>query len=74
MFLREKNGGHMVEVLNFNHLNDLYRDNILGRSQYGEEAQEPDNFKKEELEFLSGEALPRCWTDPQYRGTDLTEH
>ena len=74
MFLREKNGGHMVEVMDFNHLNDLYKETILGRSQYGEEAQDPEHYKKSELEFLSGEDLPRCWPDPQYRESNKICH
>jgi hypothetical protein len=34
----------------------------------GEELQEPHHFSKAELTFPSGEALPRCWVDAQYRG------
>ena len=74
MFLREKHGGHMVEVLHMEQLNDLYQDEILGRSQYGEEAQEPEHFKKRDLEFLSGEPLPKCWRDPNYREKDKRGH
>ena len=71
MFLKERDSGHMVEVLNLNDLFDLYRDEILARSQYGDEAQDPENFKKSSLIFLSGEELPRCWTDPHYRDNQL---
>ena len=71
MFLKERDGGHMVEVINFGDLNDLYSNEILGCSQYGEEAQEPEVFKKSKLVFLSGEELPRCWTDPGYRDDDI---
>lgn len=71
MFLNEKDSGHMVEVLNLTDLVDLYREAILGRYQYGEEMQEPESFQKSNLLFLSGEELPRCWTDPHYRDKEL---
>ena len=71
MFLKERDSGHMVEVLNLSDLFDLYRDEILARCHYGEEAQDPENFKKSSLIFLSGEELPRCWTDPHYRDNQL---
>ena len=71
MFLKARDSGHMVEVLNLSDLFDLYRDEILARSQYGEEAQDPESFKKSSLIFLSGEELPRCWTDPHYRDNEL---
>ena len=71
MFLKARDSGHMVEVLNLSDLFDLYRDEILARYQYGEEAQDPEIFKKSNLIFLSGEELPRCWTDPHYRDNEL---
>ena len=39
------------------------------RLHYGEEAQDPEAFDKQALCFLSGEDLPRCWTDPASRTT-----
>jgi len=71
MFLKERESGHMVEVLNLSDLFDLYRDEILACYQCGEEAQDPEIFKKSTLIFLSGEELPRCWTDPHYRENEL---
>ena len=71
MFLKERDRGHMVEVMNLNDLFDLYRNEVIGRYQDGEEVQEPENFKKSNLIFLSGEELPRCWTDPHYRDDEL---
>ena len=72
MFLNEKTTGHMVEVLDLGDLVDLFKDEVMGRYQYGEEVQEPEKFKKSDLIFLSGEPLPRCWTDPHYRDNELT--
>ena len=51
-------------------LTNLYRDTVKGRYQAGEEEQDPETFCKDDLVFLSGETLPRCWTDPNYRKLD----
>jgi hypothetical protein len=40
---------------------------VLGSYQVGEELQDPQEFNKVDLIFLSGEELPKCWTDPKYR-------
>ena len=72
MFLNEKATGHMVEVLSLGDLFDLFKDEVVGRYQYGEEVQDPEKFKKADLVFLSGEPLPRCWIDPHYRDDELT--
>ena len=61
----------MVEVLSLGDLFDLFKDEVVGRYQYGEEVQDPEKFKKSDLMFLSGESLPRCWTDPHYRDNEL---
>ena len=71
MFLSERTTGHMVEVLSLGDLFDLFKDEVVGRYQYGEEVQDPEKFKKSDLMFLSGESLPRCWTDPHYRDNEL---
>ena len=44
---------------------------LVGRYNAGEELQDPDRFNKADLEFLSGERLPRCWTDVHYRDAEL---
>jgi hypothetical protein len=72
MFLKQLASGHLIEVLALPDLFDPYKDDIVGRSDYGEEAQEPETFRKPDLVFPSGEALPRCWTDPHYRDDELT--
>jgi hypothetical protein len=71
MLLKEKTSGHIVEVLDLNHLGDCARSTVRGRLHYGEEAQDPEPFDKQVLCFLSGEDLPRCWMDPHYRDEDL---
>ncbi len=71
MLLKEISSGHMIEVLNLVDLVNLNCDEVLGRSQEGEEAQDPVMYKKSSLIFLSGEELPHCWTDPHYRDDEL---
>jgi len=71
MLLKQRNTGHMVEVLNLIDLINLNTTEVVGRSQEGEEVQDPDKFDKTDLVFLSGEELPRCWVDPHYRDEEL---
>jgi hypothetical protein len=40
---------------------------VSGRSQSGEEEQDPEDYAKTSLIFPSGENLPRCWVDADYR-------
>lgn len=72
MLLKERQTGHMVEVLSWIDLINLNTDEVVGRYQEGEDVQDPKRFKKTDLIFLSGEELPRCWTDPHYRDDELT--
>jgi hypothetical protein len=67
MFLRQKNTKKLIEVLS---LTDLFNPNhgtVVGRYHAGEEMQDPEKFPKAEIEFPSGEELPRCWLDAHYR-------
>lgn len=67
MFLKHKPSGDLVEVLNIHNLFDPCLSNIEGRFHAGEEMQDPQSFPKMELVFPSGETLPLCWIDPEYR-------
>jgi hypothetical protein len=71
VFLKERSTGDLVEVLSVNDLVSPYDEKIVGRYHHGEEAQDPEKFAKRDLVFPSGEALPRCWTDPQYRSSEV---
>ncbi len=66
MYLKVKASGDLVEVVDKTALVDPTQVNVLARSHCGEELQEPEPFEKSTLCFPSGEALPRCWTDPDY--------
>ena len=67
MYLRDKRSGDLVEVLDTSVLVDPCVAELEGRFHAGEELQDAARFSKSELEFPSGEALPRCWIDPGYR-------
>jgi hypothetical protein len=71
MFLKERGNGHMVEVLGLTDLFDPFNNQLVGRVHYGEEVQDPQKFEKNQLSFLSGEGLPKCWMDPHYRDHEL---
>jgi len=71
MLLKKRSSDHMVEVLSLVDLMNLNCDEVVGRYQEGEEQQDPEKFKKADLVFLSGEELPRCWTDPHYRDSEI---
>lgn len=70
MYLRHRPSNDLVEVLDIPALADPNETAVRGRFHAGEELQDPDDFRKAELMFPSGESLPRCWLDPHYRDTD----
>lgn len=72
MLIKNRKNEHMIEVMNVVDLMNLNLAQVLGRYQEGEEQQDPQKFDKADLVFLSGEELPRCWTDPHYRDSDLS--
>ena len=71
MFLQSKSKGTdtLIEIKDkdleilFNPL----KNEIEGQVQEGQEEQDPEPFDKHDLTFASGEDLPRCWIDPDYR-------
>ncbi|MDH6063381.1 acetyltransferase [Umezakia ovalisporum] len=71
MFLQLKDSNQIIKVLDFLELIDPNSNIIHGQDQLGQEEQEPDTYKKQSLVFPSGENLPRCWVDPNYRHPEL---
>jgi hypothetical protein len=71
MFLKQRHTGSLVEVLGLNDLFNPLHEQLVGRYNAGEELQDPEKFSKADLLFLSGENLPRCWTDVHYRDAEL---
>ena len=74
MLLRQRKSGHMVEIMNLLELINLNNDEVTGCFQEGEGVLAPKTFKKNDLIFLSGEALPKCWVNPHYRDDELKRH
>ncbi|HEY9198431.1 MAG TPA: acetyltransferase [Gammaproteobacteria bacterium] len=72
MYLKQLSSGDLVEVLELQALFDPFETGVQGRIHAGEELQDPARFAKSELAFPSGEALPRCWMDPDYRAQRRT--
>lgn len=67
MYLKDQKSGDLVEVMTMDNLIDPCQGSITGRFHAGEEMQEATNFEKANLVFPSGENLPSCWTDQNYR-------
>lgn len=67
MFLKHPSSGDLVEILDLKLLFDPNQATVTGCFHSGEEKQDPATFTKSELQFPSGEPLPRCWLDPHYR-------
>lgn len=67
MYLKHQQTGNLVEVVDTAALFDPFRDRLEGRLHAGEELQEVEVFAKADLVFPSGESLPRCWVDGNYR-------
>jgi len=61
MFLKNSKNGDAVEILDISGLTNPLHDKVAGRYHAGEELQDPENFDKSGLIFLSGESLPACW-------------
>jgi hypothetical protein len=67
MYLTTGEDRSLVEVLSTDDLFNPFQPTVRGRLHAGEELQDAETFRKADLSFPSGEALPRCWTDPEYR-------
>lgn len=67
MLLKNKNYDGLIEVTELEQLINPQEEQVTGQEQAGQEEQEPESFKKEDLVFPSGENLPRCWMDSNYK-------
>jgi hypothetical protein len=67
MFLQNKSSQTLIKITNIKDLFNPLRQEISGRSQEGEEEQDLQAYDKQDLIFPSGEELPRCWLDSNYR-------
>ncbi len=67
MFLLQKRTQNLIEILSTQELFDPFVLEVMAQSHGGQELQQPELFLKADLTFPSGEELPRCWVDPDYR-------
>jgi hypothetical protein len=71
MLLKSKQSDVLIEIEEVKTLINPIEDKVSGRSQSGEEEQDPEDYAKASLIFPSGEDLPRCWVDVDYRNTQV---
>ncbi len=67
MLLKDKQSDDLIDIEDVGMLVNPSETQISGRSLSGEEEQDPEDYAKASLMFPSGEDLPRCWVDPDYR-------
>jgi hypothetical protein len=67
MLLQEKESGDLIEILDVEALISPTKQEVPGKNQAGQEEQETATFAKSKLVFPSGETLPRCWTEENYK-------
>ena len=64
--IKEKRDG-LVEIADVTELINPLKEEVMAQVQVGEEEQDPEPFKKSDLVFPSGENLPQCWVDSNYK-------
>ncbi len=67
MLLQKKANGTTVEIMDVLEVISPTHDEIMVRVQDGQEEQDPESVHKQDLIFPSGESLPQCWLDADYR-------
>jgi hypothetical protein len=71
MLLKSKQNDVLIEIEEIKMLINPIEQKVSGRSQSGEEEQDPEDYAKASLIFPSGEDLPRCWVEVDYRNTQV---
>ena len=69
MYLKHRISGDLVEIMDEKALINPCQPYVLGRFHAGEEVQTSEQFLKSELTFPSGENMPICWVDAEYKIT-----
>ena len=67
MLLKIQKNDVLVEITEITELINPLREEIMAQVQAGEEEQPAESFKKSDLVFPSGEDLPQCWIDSNYK-------
>jgi len=67
MYLKHRISGDLVEIMDEKALINPCQSYVPGRFHAGEEVQAIEQFLKSELTFPSGENMPICWIDAEYK-------
>lgn len=67
MLLKNKDTDGLIEISELEELINPLSDKVKGQIQAGQNEQSPELFSKENLVFPSGEKLPLCWLDSDYK-------
>lgn len=67
MLLHHKQTDALVEIRDVEALINPTRTEVPGQIQSGQEEQDSEQFEKQNLIFPSGEPLPQCWLDADYK-------
>ena len=67
MLLKIQKNDVLVEITEITELINPLREEVMAQVQAGEEEQPAESFKKSDLIFPSGEDLPQCWIDSNYK-------
>ncbi|MFW6296072.1 MAG: acetyltransferase [Halothece sp.] len=73
MLLKERKTGDLLKVTEFDEVYNPSHETVTAKRQAGQNEQPSSEFQKENLIFPSGEDLPRCWKDPNYRSESSPE-
>jgi len=64
--MNKKDNG-LVRISQVDELINPFSEKVKGQIQAGESEQPPEPFNKKDLVFPSGESLPLCWLDSDYK-------
>lgn len=67
MLLKNKQDEGLIQIAQLDELIDPFQDKVTGQIQAGQNEQPPEPFSKKDLVFPSGESLPKCWLDSDYK-------
>lgn len=67
MFLKNKESGDLFKIQDVEELFNPESDQVHGTIQGGQNEQSSESIEKKDLIFPSGEDLPQCWLDSEYR-------
>lgn len=67
MLLKSKQDDGLIEISEVQELIDPFKNKVTGQMQEGQNEQPSESFNKEDLVFPSGESLPLCWLDSNYK-------